>query len=119
MNHGRRHARVHLVAFKIATVRGELLPPLHQGSDLPIKLEDGEDAAFMYPIESFFNAFLEAVPFEKVFPFPELRFWNSKVIVAVATAKPVSARFTSDLCREFAKRYRAAREKARDADRPA
>lgn len=114
-NHGRRSARVLLVVFKVASIRGAFLAPDHQGSNLPIKLEDGDEAGFLYPIEEFFSAMLEALPCESVFPFPGLRFRFSKAVLSVATGKNVQARFDADLRREFVRRYRDARDKARSS----
>lgn len=104
-NRGRRATSVTALAFKFPTVcRGEMLPPPAEGSPLPVKLEDGDEAAYLYPLEAFCAGVFATIPPESFMPAPAIRLRLARCIVATSHGRAFLAPFTKDLRRELAER---------------
>lgn len=101
-NRGRRPATITGLGFRIRGVqRGELLPSSPMGSKIPIKLEDGDEAAYLYPLDVFCGGLFQAMPAEAFRPFPALRLRTAQAIVATSVGRAFYATFSKDLQREL------------------
>lgn len=106
-NIGRRATSVTGLGFKFPTAcRGEVLPPLPEGSALPVKLEDGDEAAYLYPLEAFCDGIFAVVPPKSFMPAPSIRLRLARCIVATSHRRAFLVPFTGDLRQELADRVR-------------
>lgn len=106
-NKGRRTTSVTTLGFKFPLVKpGELWLHSHLGSTLPAKLEDGQDAAFLSPLDEFCTGLFGGFEPTYFFPFPRLRLRLARCIVATSHGKTFVCPLTPDLRKEI--RIRAA-----------
>jgi len=106
-NRGRRPAMITGVGFRFGEVRRqEFLPPSPQGTPIPVKLEDGDEAAYLYPLDDFCAGLFGSIPPKLFCPFPSVRLRSARAIVATSVGKAFYAPFTRDLRRELGRRVR-------------
>lgn len=105
INRGRRTANVSGIGWRLGLVnRREFLVPDYQGSTLPAKLEDGDEAAFLFPLDQFAIGLLAALPRRALMPLPGLRLVSMQAIVSTTVGVTFYAGITKDLRRELARR---------------
>jgi hypothetical protein len=104
VNRGRRAATISGIGWRFGLPRRHEFLADHQGTTLPAKLEDGDEAEFLFPLDQFATGFLNAFPKRSLIPLPALRLATMEAIVVTTGGKTFYATITPDLRRELVTR---------------
>lgn len=105
INPGRRAVTVSGIGWRLGLLkRREFLVPDYDGPTLPTKLEDGDEAAFLFPLDQFATGLLNALPRRAFMPLPRFRLATMQAIVATTAGRAFYASITKDLRKELARR---------------
>ena len=108
INRGRRAATVSGIGWRLGLLkRREFLVPDYQGTTLPAKLEDGDEAAFLFPLDQFASGLLDALPRCALLPLPGICLGTMQAIIATTAGRAFYATITRDLRHELARRAKA------------
>jgi hypothetical protein len=110
VNKGQRPARIARIFWRVGIMKTSTffhtVPTAPGSSTLPTKLEDGDEAAFIYPIDAFFAGFLEGRPRNAFGRLSRLQSFFMRVQVSTSTGRVFSARISRDMQREVVRRLR-------------
>lgn len=108
INRGRRRATVSGIGWRLGLLKQrEFLVPDYRGPTIPAKLEDGDEAAFLFPLDQFASGLLDALPRKALIPLPGIRLASMRAIVATTAGRAFYATITRDLRQELARRAAA------------
>ena len=108
VNRGRRPAQITGIFWRVGIFKRSTFFHTVQtapgSSALPVKLEDGDEAAFIYPVDAFFAGFRDGAPQNTFRRFPSLQSFFMHVEVATSTGRVFSERISRSMQREVVKR---------------
>lgn len=108
INRGRRAATVSGIGWRLGLLkRCEFIVPDREGPTLPAKLEDGDEAEFLFSLDQFATGVLNALPRRALMPLPRIRLATMQAIIATTTGRTFCATITADLRKELARRANA------------